>query len=147
MNNRFITPESFNASYIFKSSRALVHEGRYTRRSFLGYRDSLSDFIGREGRKVFFLNTRGLSVKEGTETGLGEFIASMADRTVLPDIKKKIDNTASLYISEIVDRKVLANFINDRAVRDELLKLSLGDNNETGDINKFNAYLISAGLV
>ena len=44
-NSRVRTPESFNAEYIFRASRGFTESGRYTRRSFTGYRDSLSKFI------------------------------------------------------------------------------------------------------
>lgn len=44
-NSRLRTPESFNAEYIFKASRGFIESGRYTRRSFTGYRDLLSGFI------------------------------------------------------------------------------------------------------
>ncbi|NLV67330.1 MAG: DUF115 domain-containing protein [Spirochaetes bacterium] len=44
-NTRLRTPESFNAEYIFKSSRGFIESNRYTRRSFTGYRDSLARYI------------------------------------------------------------------------------------------------------
>lgn len=63
-NNRFNTPETFNASYIFKSSGAYMSEGKYTRKAFTGYRDSLQSFI--ENRKISgitFINRKGLLIK------------------------------------------------------------------------------------
>jgi hypothetical protein len=60
--NRLATAESKNMAYIFDSSKKFVHEGRYTRRVFLQYRDSLEDLIGRSHKTPVSLTDPGLSI-------------------------------------------------------------------------------------
>lgn len=63
-NNRFNTPETFNASYIFKSSGSYMSGGKYTRKAFIGYRDSLESFIEKRGiGGITFINRGGLPLK------------------------------------------------------------------------------------
>ncbi len=54
-NNRLHTAETFNADYIFRSSNSLLHKGRYTRRAFLDYRDSLGKLTSTRD-ELFFIN-------------------------------------------------------------------------------------------
>ncbi len=82
LQNRLATVEGRNCLYILRSSGGLRKEGRFTRKSFLGYRHSLEEHL-RAGKmdNVVFLNDRGLLPAGARRSGLDEFMArhAMAD--------------------------------------------------------------------
>ncbi|HOP65093.1 MAG TPA: DUF115 domain-containing protein [Spirochaetota bacterium] len=121
-NNRVVTPESFNASYIFRGSGSLMSEGKYTRRSFIGYRDSLVKLIDRvcETPPVI-INSGGLKVGNGRYMEFEDFAGSCGN----PDKERGIPGDP-VKMSDIVDRGKITGFINRSEVNEELLKQSLG---------------------
>jgi hypothetical protein len=122
-NNRFVTPEGFNASYIFKGSGSLMIEGRYTRRSFTGYRDSLVKLIsGRCATPPVIINSTGLTVQGGNYMNVKEFAdlcGSGRSSRALPPV-----NTVKL--KEIIDIKRISDFLAKSEVKGEMLRHSLG---------------------
>ncbi len=125
-NSRFKTAETFNAAYIFKSSGSLVADGRYTRRAFIGYRDSLDSLIGEKGfRNVFMINRRGLPLMHVQGTDFDSFMK-------LPGAVK--ENKAE-YIEDIkkskklfpADMNRIKTRLLDARVFDEVIKDSLGE--------------------
>jgi len=110
-NNRFKTPETFNAAYIFKSSGSLIAEGKYTRRSFLNYRNSLNSLIKeKDFKNVFMINRRGLPLANVQITDYDSFMK-------LPGIAKE---NKSEYLHEIMAKKGFS-FINMKKVKERLL--------------------------
>ncbi len=58
--DRFTTVEGLNCRYILGSSGGLKREGKFTRKSFLQYRQLTEDYIRNHGMDVAILNDRGL---------------------------------------------------------------------------------------
>lgn len=122
-NNRFVTPEGFNAAYIFKGSGSLMIEGRYTRRSFAGYRDSLVKLISeRCVTPPVIINSTGLTVSNGRYMDMQEFAEICGSSKSSPDLP------AGNYVKlkEIIDIRRLSDFLANREVKEELLRHSLG---------------------
>ena len=124
-NNRFKTTETFNAAYIFKSSGSLVVDGKYTRRAFLGYRNSLDMLVKEKGFKnLFMINKRGLSLSNARSVDFDSFmeipaVQSSGKKEFLNSIIKQI-KPAEFSLQKITERLL------DGRVFDELIKESLG---------------------
>ncbi len=126
-NNRFKTAETFNGEYIFKSSGSVTVEGKYTRRSFINYRNSLDSLIKEKGfNNLFIINKKGLSLDNAHPTDFDSFMknSSIREKNKIEflcalDIKKSPE---SLNITKVKERLL------DTRVLDELLKESLGRN-------------------
>ncbi len=88
--DRFSTVEGRNCRYILQSSGGLKQEGKFTRRSFLNYRQALEGFLS-ESRagKLFTLNDRGMPLS-GVEMATMEEFAARHGRDGI-DKKKIID--------------------------------------------------------
>lgn len=124
-SNRFITPETFNAQYIFKASGSLFKDGRYTRKSFIGYRNSLESLIAAENsRNIFMINKRGLHLSGPVYTDFDSFVKMPVPA---PDDKleyfRKLRGIKYNLIPDL--GKVRETFFNGN-VFDELIKESLG---------------------
>ena len=122
-NNRFITPEGFNAAYIFKGSGSLRVEGRYTRRSFIGYRDSLVKLISERClTSPVIINSAGLPVRNGRYLDMKGFVETCGSSKSLhlPSAEN------SVKLKEIIDIKRITDFLAKSDVMCEILKHSLG---------------------
>ncbi len=86
LQNRLATVEGRNCLYILRSSGGLRKEGRFTRKSFLGYRHALEERLEatKEGN-VVFLNDRGILPAGASRSGLDEFMA----RYAMEDVDKR----------------------------------------------------------
>jgi hypothetical protein len=122
-NNRFVTPEGFNAAYIFKGSGSLRVQGRYTRRSFVGYRDSLVKLISeRCAAPPVIINSRGIPVSNGRYMNIQGFAEIYVNSKCVHGISA--DN--SVKLKEIIDIKRINDFLAKGEVKEELLRHSLG---------------------
>ncbi len=73
--DRLDTVEGWNARYIRKNSGGLRQAGRFTRRSFLHYRQALEDYVRKSGvQNLHSLNDRGLPVPGVRVTGVDKFM-------------------------------------------------------------------------
>ncbi|MCL2155572.1 MAG: DUF115 domain-containing protein [Leptospirales bacterium] len=126
-NNRFKTPETFNASYIFKSSRALIVEERYTRRAFVNYRDSLNNLIKEKNyESIYSINKRGLKLTISKNIDFDTFMELPSYLTSYDENKNENENdnkneNKSEYIRKINSEKSISTF-NIKMVKDKLLE-------------------------
>lgn len=61
--NRFSTVETSNLNYIMKSCNAFQYEKKYTRKSFIQYKESIESFIKKKGiDSIFTLPDEGISL-------------------------------------------------------------------------------------
>jgi hypothetical protein len=126
-NNRFKTAETFNASYIFKSSRALIVEGRYTRRSFVNYRDSLNNLIKEKNFKnIYTLNRKGLKLTNTRDIDFDAFMKLPAlDNENKSEYIHKINMEKSAGTFDI---KPVKDKLLDERIFNEIVEASLGGN-------------------
>jgi hypothetical protein len=124
-SSRFKTAETFNAGYIFRSSGSLVVEGRYTRRSFTGYRDSLDELIRESNNgKVFMINKRGLLLKNADYTDFNTFMkipVSVNDQKA-----EYLQGVKSINNSFLYDIEKIKNTLLDCKIFPEIIKESFG---------------------
>ena len=124
-STRLRTPESFNAEYIFRASRGFMEKGRYTRRSFTGYRDSLGAYIQRSCPGRICWISSGLVPAGVKPVNFREFM----DRPVQFE---KAGNTRDIICNETgsacaIDPVKIKNFITQPHIWDQLIKESIGD--------------------
>jgi len=110
-NNRFKTTETFNAAYIFKSSGSLISEGKYTRRSFINYRNSLDSFI-KENKldNVFMINRRGLPLANAKSADFDSFMS----------IQCSVKDNKSKYLAMLKAEK-REDYVNIQEIKERML--------------------------
>lgn len=134
-NNRFQPAETFNADYIFRSSRAFMHKGKYTRKSFLGYRDSIEDFIGKNDiSSVYSVNERGIPVNNIKKISLEEFTSSL--NPVKREESELIYKKGTEPLSSGIDVNVLKKILMGESAR-EILRASYGKAPGSRELEKF----------
>jgi len=139
-NNRFITTEGFNASYIFKSSGAYMSGGKYTRKAFTGYRDSLESFI--EKRRITgisFINKRGLPVKGVKYENPDDFVSGKGevDRGIIGRLLK----VRGADIGSMINFPGIYGIMSNEAAAEEIIKASWGKAPEQKDMDWFSSLL------
>ncbi|MCL1864262.1 MAG: DUF115 domain-containing protein [Spirochaetes bacterium] len=134
-NNRFNTPETFNASYIFKSSRSLIVEERYTRRSFVNYRDSLNNLIKENNFKnVYTVNKKGLKLTNTKDMDFDTFMKLPAlDNENKSEYIHKINTGNSTHTFNV---KTVKDKLSDEMIFNEMVEASLGANLSADKKNK-----------
>ena len=138
-NNRFHTPETFNADYIFKSSKAFMHNGKYTRKSFIGYRDSLEQFIHKNNlTSLYSINSRALPVKGIEDISVEEFISKLGNSR--PDKRDVLYENKEVYLDSIIDIKKIKEIMKGESAF-EILKASYGKDPEQDELKKFYSML------
>jgi hypothetical protein len=79
--DRFGPIETRNLAYIMKSSGGHLVDGRFSRRSFGSYRESIESLIRREAiRDLYRLHTSGISLSGAADVDAEIFFSSLADR-------------------------------------------------------------------
>lgn len=144
-NNRFLSPESFNGSYIFRGTSTLIEESKYTRRNFLNYRDGLSRIIRGLDSSIVFINDIGLRVD-------GALYKSFEDFISLCSLKRKGNNLRERLfyrrkrLNEILDLQYLLKFLMREDLARELSIESYGRNNFDINIKRLTKVLHSINL-
>lgn len=133
-NTRLRTPESFNAEYIFRSSRGFVESGRYTRRSFTGYRDSLSAFIsGRCPGRIRWIGG-GLLPGDVIPATVGEFVSIPSSFDFADEAGTITGEAGSSFYN--IDPSRIKKIITRKDVWEQLVRESLGDDMTRKDYSK-----------
>ncbi len=124
-NNRFKTTETFNAAYIFKSSGSLISEGKYTRRSFINYRNSLDSFI-KENKvnNIFMINRRGLPLANAKIADFDSFMSIQC--SVKVDKREYLNGINAERRSNSVSITKVKERLLDKRVIDAVIEESLG---------------------
>ncbi|OHD64999.1 MAG: hypothetical protein A2176_04410 [Spirochaetes bacterium RBG_13_51_14] len=124
--DRVSTVEGYNFRYIFTSSGGLKQDGRFTRKSFQHYRQSLEDFIRNNAINVIYrLNDRGAPLTGVPFLGPEDFIAKQCGAAI--DKKRIIDSIreAPPFLDGRALRTALDGIIGT-PLFDEILRVSLG---------------------
>jgi hypothetical protein len=126
LQNRLCPVEERNMRYIMKSSGGLTYGGKYTRRSFLHYRQALEDFIvGGGAPELYALNDRGIPISGVPTRGMDEYAARNCPAVI--DKKKVIAGIQAL--SRTIDAGLIMGILErivDDTLFDGLLEASLG---------------------
>ncbi|MFC1670010.1 motility associated factor glycosyltransferase family protein, partial [Spirochaetota bacterium] len=132
-SSRINPVESQNLKYIMKSSKGFKHRGKYTRRAFINYKESLEKLIKKEEiSNLFNINSSGINIDGIPQINFDEFIHThelndIEKKNIIGDIIKNTPNLKSrISIAEI--RATLSK----KDILGELIKASLGeDANDT----------------
>lgn len=134
-NNRFHTPETFNADYIFKSSKAFMRHGKYTRKSFIGYKDSLEQFIYKKNlTSLYAINSRALPVKGIYGISVEDFISKMKNLEI--DKSNILHENNGVYLDSIIDTNRVKKIMKGESAF-EILKASYGKDPAQDELKKF----------
>jgi hypothetical protein len=123
--DRFTTVESNNYRYIMKASGGVKSGGKFTRKSFLQYKESLEDFIQSTGaRNIWALNKGGIPLNGVAHMEIEEFIArecksEIDKRAIISSLSK---NSRPLSSKPIISG--LSGILHERLF-DELIDASL----------------------
>ena len=124
--DRVTTVEGLNCRYILGSSGGLKREGKFTRKSFLQYRQSIEDYILKNSIDIAILNDRGLPPAGARHLNFESFIGQHCSG----DIPKKDIIGAVQESSRPIGAGPLATALRNimhEKLFDELLDASLGD--------------------
>ncbi len=125
-HGRFGPVETRNLDYIMKSSGGHLVDGRFSRRSFAGYRASIESLIRREAiGNLYRLHTSGVSLTGTVDIASESFFSSFA--TLILDTTPIIRSTTESYpaISRRPGLHALQNALADPDIQKRLLRASL----------------------
>ena len=144
-NNRFLSPESFNGSYIFRGTSTLIEESKYTRRNFLNYRDGLSRIIRGLDSSIVFINDIGLRVDGALYKSFEDFISLCSLKRKGNNLRERLFYRRKRLI-EILDLQYLLKFLMREDLARELSIESYGRNNFDINIKRLTKVLHSINL-
>jgi hypothetical protein len=140
--DRCTTVEGLNCRYILRNSGGLKSGGKYTRKSFLQYRQTLDDFLLRNGMTVTLLNDRGLPLAGARTLNFEAFIGQHCKGEIpKQDIINSVKASAPA-ISSGPMAAALTNIMHERLF-DELLEASLGGRVSDRERGKFRSMINS----
>lgn len=138
-NTRLRTPETFNAEYIFRASRGFVVSGRYTRRSFTGYRDSLSRFIAeRCPGKIQWIGG-GLLPQGVVPADIEKFVSNPVKFESADKAAEIIAGAENSFYR--IDTAQVKSFISRSDIWEQLVRESAGDSTKPGDYTRLRTLL------
>lgn len=134
--NRMMNAETSNFNYIMKSSRGYRERGKYTRKSFIQYKESIEKFIGGYDTGIFHnINETGLPLEGVENRGFSDFIEQTCSgmiekQKILNEIRSGkpgtgIDGdilTGSFLNPEIFER-IYENSVDDHSGRERMRKI------------------------
>jgi hypothetical protein len=123
--DRCTTVEGLNCRYILGNSRGLKVEGKYTRKSFLQYRQTLEDFLRGTGMTISMLNDRGLSPVGARTVHFSTFIKEICTGEIPKEVIISAAKASSPPLNPGPMVQALNGIMNNRLF-DELLEASLG---------------------
>lgn len=138
MNSRFSPPETRNLNYIMQASGALKSEGRFTRKSFLNYKQNMERFLEKNRISgVFNFDSNSLKLNGTVSAGPDE-INKIKELHSLdkPEIKKNAVSR-SVSLNRLIDLKNMKDFLNNKKIKQELAR----ESGCSHKINKFNKTL------
>jgi len=144
-NTRIRTIETYNSDYIYKNSRSLIQGGRYTRRAFLEYKDSLAKVTAGHD-KLWFINSTGpeyLPVNMA-QTDVCGFIDAIKNRYEKDgtDVNYSKNEGKSDYL---IEKKEWSELLTQDEVLTQVVEASFGSDN-IGEMTAYARYLLSKKL-
>ncbi len=123
---RFGPVETRNLSYIMKSSGGHLVDGRFSRRSFAAYRESIESMIRRSILSgLYRLHTSGVSLAGATDIDAEDFFSSFAvrDADSMPILLRALDSCPAIALRPGL--RELKNVLAQPEILDRLMRASL----------------------
>lgn len=128
---RFSPVETANMNYIMKSSRGVKHCGRFSRRSFIQYKESVENFFVKNSAKNFYnVNALGVGIDGVQEGTLSRFIEEFCINKI---DKKEITGRIivdAITVGGILDENEILDLLGNEALLDEVIRESVGEMDE-----------------
>jgi hypothetical protein len=126
VSSRFNPIETINFNYVMKSSKGMKHENKFTRKSFIQYKESIESFLKNiNSNKIFNINKKGIPIQGLKNIDLNYFINNYcrSDIDKQAVIKNRFDETVKS--GKLISYKNLKNFIQNKNTFIEILNASL----------------------
>ena len=118
-NNRFMTQETLNLNYIMRASGSVKKDNRFTRRSFINYKEKMEKLIKDSNHpRIFNINSAGLPI-EGTARKDSAGISHSSSDINKEKMKKSIQSR-STALNKTVSIPDIKKFITNRQISDQL---------------------------
>ncbi|HPB81349.1 MAG TPA: DUF115 domain-containing protein [Spirochaetota bacterium] len=123
--DRFKPVETRNMDYIRTSSGALREQGRFTRKSFLQYRNAIGQLLRQQpGTTVYNLGAGGLPVEGVPGISLEDFSGRYCPAALRKDALLNISASRSNTLREKIDFTMLKSALKDPVVFERLMEAS-----------------------
>jgi hypothetical protein len=125
--DRFKPVETRNMDYIRTSSGALREQGRFTRKSFLQYRNAIGKLLQQQpGTTAYNLGAGGLPVEGVPGTTLEDFSGRYCRAALRKDALLNISASRSSTLREKINFTMLKSALRDPFVFERILEASTG---------------------
>ncbi|MCP4134900.1 MAG: motility associated factor glycosyltransferase family protein [bacterium] len=135
--DRFSPVEKLNFNYIMKSSKGFKHSGKFTRKSFIRYKETLENFTREHAANLYNINSMGIEIETVSRLSFTEFISTQCGGPIdKSSIKSSILlNTKDL--DSIISTKQLKELLSDKNLFNKLMEASLGNMGNNQKTGKF----------
>jgi hypothetical protein len=110
-----------------KSSKGLKYEGRFTRKSFIQYKESMEKFlIDTDSTRITNINDKGIYLQGIKNTYLKKFIKDNCAQVIDKHsaINKKFSETKAS--GKLINYKKLKDFVKNENIFNEIISASIG---------------------
>ena len=139
-STRFSPVETINFNYIMKSSKGYKYENKFTRKSFIRYKEAIEKLI-KNSKNINNINDAGIPVRGADKINLNNFINNYCGVELnKPDIINKIFNKTR-KTGEIISYKKIQDYILKKDVFDEIINVSIDINSNETKTRRLKALL------
>ena len=128
--SRLVTVEGRNMDYVMRSSRGFRYEGRYTRKSFIGYKERIEDFLFHKNSVVYSVNPSGIAMKGVGAITFKKFIAQCTGSIDKKACIARVSSTGR-RMEDVFERGRFKDRLHDTRLFSELMMESLGTDRES----------------
>ncbi len=124
--SRFNPIETINFNYVMKSSKGLKHENKFTRKSFIQYKESMEKFFKNlNNKKIYNINNVGIPIQGIKNIDLKYFINNYCTNKI--NKQHLINNVfeSAAKTGEIISYKKQKDFILNKNIFNEIINASL----------------------
>jgi hypothetical protein len=125
-SSRFSPVETINFNYVMKSSKGLKHKNKFTRKSFIQYKESMERFIKNSSNNIILnINNEGIPIQGVKHIDFNYFINNYCKSEIN---KREIINkiyAEAVKTGELISYKKLKEFIHKKNIFSEIVNASL----------------------
>lgn len=144
ISSRYTPVETINLNYIMKSSRGVKYNGKFTRKSFIQYKESIERFIKESDIKnLYSINYDGIPVKRIENMNMHSFLDSFCKASLdKPEIIKQILSVSAKINSDCIFK--IKNIMRNKTILKEFLHASLDSKSDVHKIIRVESFIIKA---
>jgi hypothetical protein len=126
VSSRFNPIETINFNYIMKSSKGLKHENKFTRKSFIQYKESIENYLKIiKSNTIYNINKKGIPIHGLKNINLNYFINNYCRNDIDKQaiINKKFDE--AVISGKLLSYEKLKDFIQNNNIFNGIINASL----------------------